>query len=360
MRANCWMGRNNVEVKDVPDPTIMNPRDAIVKVTSTAICGSDLHLYDGYIPTMEKGDILGHEFMGEVVEVGTGRDQPRRGRPGGRAVPDRLRRLQRLCRRLLLASARTPTPTPAWPRSCGATPSAGMFGYSHLTGGFAGGQAEYVRVPVRRRRTDQDRERSARREGALPLRHLPDRVHGRGDVRHQARRRRRGLGRRSGGAARHGQRVPARRGARSSPSTGSTTGCRWPATRPAPRRSTTTRSTSRRRCERSPPAVARTPASTRSGWRRTPTSPRCSCTTGSSRPSAWRPTGARAAPGHHGLPQRRHGLGDRGVRRADGQVPGRVVDEPLDHPARPASATSSATPSRCWSGSSGARSTPAS
>ena len=64
------MGRNTVEVRDVPDPTILNPRDAIVRVTSTAICGSDLHLYDGYIPTMEKGDILGHEFMGEVVEVG--------------------------------------------------------------------------------------------------------------------------------------------------------------------------------------------------------------------------------------------------------------------------------------------------
>ena len=72
MRANCCMGRNTVEVRDVPDPVILNPRDAIVRITSTAICGSDLHLYDGYIPTMEKGDILGHEFMGEVVEVGAG------------------------------------------------------------------------------------------------------------------------------------------------------------------------------------------------------------------------------------------------------------------------------------------------
>jgi threonine dehydrogenase-like Zn-dependent dehydrogenase len=70
MRANCWMGRNTVKVRDVPDPTILNQRDAIIKVSSTAICGSDLHLYDGYIPTMEKGDILGHEFMGQVVEVG--------------------------------------------------------------------------------------------------------------------------------------------------------------------------------------------------------------------------------------------------------------------------------------------------
>ena len=72
MKANCWISPNKVEVQEVPDPAILNSRDAIVKITSTAICGSDLHLYDGYIPTMEKGDILGHEFMGEIVEVGRG------------------------------------------------------------------------------------------------------------------------------------------------------------------------------------------------------------------------------------------------------------------------------------------------
>ena len=71
MQAACWMGRQEVEVRDVPDPVIMNSRDAIVRVTSTAICGSDLHLYNGYIPTMKKGDILGHEFMGEVMETGS-------------------------------------------------------------------------------------------------------------------------------------------------------------------------------------------------------------------------------------------------------------------------------------------------
>src|SRR5262249_51853627 len=70
MKANCWFGTHKLEVVDVPDPVILNPRDAILRVTSTAICGSDLHLYDGFIPTMEPGDILGHEFMGEVVEVG--------------------------------------------------------------------------------------------------------------------------------------------------------------------------------------------------------------------------------------------------------------------------------------------------
>lgn len=70
MKANCWYGRNDVRVEEVPDPQILNQRDAIVEISSTAICGSDLHLYDGYVPTMVKGDILGHEFMGHVVEVG--------------------------------------------------------------------------------------------------------------------------------------------------------------------------------------------------------------------------------------------------------------------------------------------------
>src|SRR3954453_19967173 len=72
VKANCWIGANKVEVQDVPDPKILNSRDAVVKITSTAICGSDLHLLDGYVPTMESGDVLGHEFMGEVVEVGPG------------------------------------------------------------------------------------------------------------------------------------------------------------------------------------------------------------------------------------------------------------------------------------------------
>src|SRR4029078_13287740 len=71
MKAACWNGKHDVQVMSVPDPSIINPRDAIVKITTTAICGSDLHLYDGYIPTMQKGDILGHEFMGEVVELGS-------------------------------------------------------------------------------------------------------------------------------------------------------------------------------------------------------------------------------------------------------------------------------------------------
>jgi threonine dehydrogenase-like Zn-dependent dehydrogenase len=83
VKANCWYGRQKLRVEDVPDPKILSSRDAIVRVTSTAICGSDLHLYDGFIPSMQKGDILGHEFMGEVMEVGTGVSNLK---PGDRVV----------------------------------------------------------------------------------------------------------------------------------------------------------------------------------------------------------------------------------------------------------------------------------
>ena len=147
MKALCWHGAKDVRCDEVPDPKIEQPRDAIVKVTSCAICGSDLHLYDGYMPGMESGDILGHEFMGEVVEVG----------------PD--------CRGALKVGERVVIPFTIFCGECdqcrrgnysvcersnrnksvadkvfGHT-TAGLFGYSHITGGYAGGQAEYVRVP---------------------------------------------------------------------------------------------------------------------------------------------------------------------------------------------------------------------
>ncbi len=95
MKAVCWMGKEKMSVENVPDPRILNPRDAIVRITSTAICGSDLHLYGGFIPTMEQGDIMGHEFMGEVVEVGagSGSQQAKGWRPRSRAVHHRLREL---------------------------------------------------------------------------------------------------------------------------------------------------------------------------------------------------------------------------------------------------------------------------
>ncbi len=120
MRANVWSGRNTVQVENVPDPKILNDRDAIVQITSTAICGSDLHLYDGYIPTMEKGDILGHEFMGEVVEVGRGVVEPQGRRPRRRAVPDRLRQLLGLPARAVLGLRELEPERRDWRRRCSA------------------------------------------------------------------------------------------------------------------------------------------------------------------------------------------------------------------------------------------------
>ncbi|HEX3394727.1 MAG TPA: zinc-dependent alcohol dehydrogenase [Acidimicrobiales bacterium] len=147
MKANCWMGANRVEVREVPDPKILNPRDAIVRITSTAICGSDLHLYDGYMPTMEKGDILGHEFMGEVVEVGPGAASKV-------AVGDRVVVPFPIacgacvsCERGLYSVCENTNPNAAMAEKVFGFPTAGVFGYSHLTGGYAGGQAEYARVP---------------------------------------------------------------------------------------------------------------------------------------------------------------------------------------------------------------------
>ncbi len=140
------MGKKHVSVEEVPDPTILNSRDAIVKITSTAICGSDLHLYNGYMPSMMKGDILGHEFMGEVVEVGKG---VKNLKAGDRVVVpfDIACGNCESCQMSLFSCCENSNPNAWMPEKLMGHPSAGAFGYSHLTGGFAGGQAEYVRVP---------------------------------------------------------------------------------------------------------------------------------------------------------------------------------------------------------------------
>jgi len=146
MKALCWHGKHDLRYETVPDPQIEHPRDAIVKVSSCAICGSDLHLYDGMMPGMKSGDIVGHEFMGEVVEVGA---ENKKLKVGDRVVVpftivcgecDQCRRgnfsvCERSNRNADLAA-----------KAFGHT-TAGLFGYSHLTGGYPGGQAEYVRVP---------------------------------------------------------------------------------------------------------------------------------------------------------------------------------------------------------------------
>jgi threonine dehydrogenase-like Zn-dependent dehydrogenase len=146
MKANCWFGKKKVRVEDVPDPQILNARDAIVRVTSTAICGSDLHLYNGFIPTVEKGDILGHEFMGEVVEVGPSVTNLKVGDRVVVPFPIACGACA-ACANGLFSLCENSNPN-AWmaEKLWGYSP-AGLFGYSHMLGGFAGGQAEYVRVP---------------------------------------------------------------------------------------------------------------------------------------------------------------------------------------------------------------------
>jgi threonine dehydrogenase-like Zn-dependent dehydrogenase len=146
MKALCWHGKNHVSVDNVADPKIINDRDIVIKITSTAICGSDLHLYNGFIPTMEDGDILGHEFMGEVIEKGKG--------VSNLAIGDRVVIPFTIacgnclhCRKDHFSLCDNSNPNAQLPEKLyGATPSA-LFGYSHMYGGYAGGQAEYARVP---------------------------------------------------------------------------------------------------------------------------------------------------------------------------------------------------------------------
>lgn len=146
MKALCWQGITDVRVETVPDPEILNPRDAIVRVTSTAICGSDLHLYDGYIPAMKPGDILGHEFMGEVVEVGAGVSTLKKGDRVVVPFPIACGGCW-FCKQTLWALCDNTNPKAAAAEALFGYSPAGIFGYSHLMGGYAGGQAEYVRVP---------------------------------------------------------------------------------------------------------------------------------------------------------------------------------------------------------------------
>jgi threonine dehydrogenase-like Zn-dependent dehydrogenase len=146
MKAVCWEGKKNVRVEEVPDPKILNTQDVILRVTSTAICGSDLHLYNGFVPGMERGDVVGHEFMGEVMEVGPA---VRNLKVGDRVVvpfPIACGECA-MCRQDLFSVCENSNPNGWMAEKLWGHSPAGIFGYSHLLGGFAGGQAEYVRVP---------------------------------------------------------------------------------------------------------------------------------------------------------------------------------------------------------------------
>ncbi|MBC8089001.1 MAG: glutathione-dependent formaldehyde dehydrogenase [Phycisphaerae bacterium] len=146
MKANCWMGKKRVEVVDVPEPKILNQRDAIIRVTSTAICGSDLHLFNGFMPTMEKGDILGHEFMGEVMETGKA---VKNLKVGDRVVVPFTISCGNCnaCKAQAFSLCENSNPNAQMAEKMFGHSLCGLFGYSHLTGGFAGGQAEFARVP---------------------------------------------------------------------------------------------------------------------------------------------------------------------------------------------------------------------
>ncbi|MBL9043360.1 MAG: glutathione-dependent formaldehyde dehydrogenase [Myxococcales bacterium] len=146
MRALCWHGRGDVRIDMVPDPKIQEPTDAIVKITASGICGSDLHLFNGFIPSMKCGDVLGHESMGEVVEVGSAVNQLKK---GDRVVVPFTISCGHcfFCKKTLFSCCDTSNPNAQLARKVMGHAPAGLFGFSHMMGGFSGGQAEYLRVP---------------------------------------------------------------------------------------------------------------------------------------------------------------------------------------------------------------------
>ena len=212
MRALTWQGKHDVRVETVPDPGIVNPRDAIVRITSTAICGSDLHLYDHYIPRMKSGDILGHEFMGEVVEVGSRQRAAEGGSARRGAIRDRVRRL------FLLSEA-----TVRRLRQFESRRQGGCFRdrlrlsddrrlrlFAH-DGRLRRRPGRVRSRALRRYRSDRNSGRHRRRQGAVPFRHPADRMDGGGKLHDRARRHRGGLGLRPGRTVRDSKRLFARR-----------------------------------------------------------------------------------------------------------------------------------------------------
>jgi threonine dehydrogenase-like Zn-dependent dehydrogenase len=146
MKAACWQGIHKVGIEEVPDPRILNPRDAIVKITKSAICGSDVHLYDGYVPGMMRGDILGHEFMGEVVELGSGVTNLSTGDRVVVPFPISCGNCF-FCEKEMFSLCENSNPNAKLAEKFWGHSPCGIYGYSHLLGGYAGGQAQYVRVP---------------------------------------------------------------------------------------------------------------------------------------------------------------------------------------------------------------------
>ena len=213
MKALTWHGKNDIRCETVPDPKIEHGRDAIIKVTACAICGSDLHIFDGVIPRWKSGDILGHETMGEVVEVGS---ENKKLKVGDRVVVPFTISCGEcfFCKNGLLLGLRAVQPQSQEAEKLWGHSPAGLFGYSHLLGGYRRRPGGISARALRRCRPDQGSGRAHRRAGAVPLRHFPDRLHGRRVLQHQGRRHHRHLGLRPGRAVRDPQRLPAGRRAR--------------------------------------------------------------------------------------------------------------------------------------------------
>jgi threonine dehydrogenase-like Zn-dependent dehydrogenase len=207
------MGKNKVEVQQVPDPKILNQHDAIVKITSTAICGSDLHLFGGFVPTMERGDVLGHEFMGEVIEVGRNVKKLQKGDRVVVPFPIACGACFS-CQRQMYSLCENSNPNAGVAEMMMGHSPAGVFGYSHMLGGFAGGQAEYARVPFADVGPIKVPEGMPDEKVLFLSDIFPTAYMGRGDVRHRAGRHDRSVGRRTGGVARHEVRLHVGGGAR--------------------------------------------------------------------------------------------------------------------------------------------------
>jgi threonine dehydrogenase-like Zn-dependent dehydrogenase len=184
MKALCWHGTGDVRVDTVADPTIQDPRDIVIKITSTAICGSDLHLFNGFQPTMEKGDQLGHENMGEVVEVGSGISTLKAG--DRVVVPFTICCGECFfCQEGLFSCCDRTNPNAEMAKAAMGHSPAGLFGFSHMMGGYAGGQAEYLRVPFADVAPIKIPD-GIPDEKVLFLSDISDWLHGRGELRDRA------------------------------------------------------------------------------------------------------------------------------------------------------------------------------
>ncbi len=206
MKALCWNNKHRVSVENVPDPKIEHPRDAIIRVTTTAICGSDLHLYDGLVQTMKRGDVLGHEPMGEVIELGP---EVTNLKVGDRVVvPFTISCGDCLfCKQTLYSLCDDSNPNAEMTAKLYGSAPAGLFGFSHMYGGYAGGQAQYLRVPFADVGPIVIPEHLPDEQVLFLVGYFPDRLHGGGELQYPARRYCSCVGRRAGRAVCYSQRL---------------------------------------------------------------------------------------------------------------------------------------------------------